>query len=171
MFDYHKVDDFLSRSDEAIKSYTKENAYNIIIAEIDSCEDRYLNEYIVALNYFRYPKILYWIEINIHRINQVTLNWGHLAASSYFSWSKAKEWLSKGRPLSLIALDALIFCTSVDSRLNQSPWMQKINPRLVDDPSVKEMANYLNEFLKCDHTSRTENSVTKIIKNIFDSKY
>jgi len=39
----------------------------------------------------------------------VTDDWAQLAAESRMSWERAKQWLEKGRPLSLIALDALIY--------------------------------------------------------------
>jgi len=120
------------------------------------------------LNFIRYEKVLDWIELNSHRIINVTLNWGHLAASSQFNWAKADDWLSKGRPLSLIALDALMFCTTNGERLNQSPWMREIQPRLIDNPKPEIVARRLKEYLTIDKVPRTDAVVEQIIKNIFE---
>jgi hypothetical protein len=170
MYNQEKVDDFIQRSEEVIQNNDKDNAFKIISAEIDSCEDRYLNEYITALNFIRSERVLEWIEENTHRIINVGLSWGHLAASSHFTWDRADKWLEEGRPLSLIALDALVFCTTVGERLNQSPWMRQIQPKLIDNPQPGFVAARLQEYLKADSVPRTKDAVRKIIENIFDAR-
>lgn len=59
----------------------------------------------MALGAFRDPSVLNWIERNVPAV--VTSDWGALAAVSSFSWARATAWLRSGRPLSLVALDAL----------------------------------------------------------------
>src|SRR5204863_3993484 len=113
-------------------------------------------EYITAVNFIRNEKVLDLIEENIHRTTNIGTNWGHLAASSYLSWDRVKKWLSNGRPLSLVALDAIIFCTSVGDRLNQSPWMRQIQPKLVDDPKPEIIAKQLQAYLLTDNVPRTK---------------
>ena len=113
MYDKKKVDDFVFRSENLAKNVDKDKAFTIIVNEIDNCDYRYLNEYITALNFVRHEKVLDWIEKNIHRTTNVGTNWGHLAASSYLSWDRTNKWLTHGRPMSLVALDALLFCTTV----------------------------------------------------------
>lgn len=171
MYDQNKIDDFFLRSEQTIKTCDRDSAFIIISSEIDKCETRYLNEYITALNFIRHEKVLDWIEMSAHRITDVNLNWGHLAASSYFNWSKADKWLVKGRPWSLIGLDALVFCTSIGERLNQSPWMRQIQPRLVDNPKPEIVAARVQEYLKTDAVPRTKRVVNQIIENIFDAGY
>lgn len=168
MYNLEKVDDFIQRSEEAIQNHGKDGAFHIISAEIEACEDKYLNEYITALNFIRSEKVLDWIEKNTHRIVNVGLSWGHLAASSHFTWDRATKWLEKGRPLSLIALDALVFGTTVGERLNQSPWMRQIQPRLTDNPRPEIVAARLQQYLVADSVPRTKDAVRKIIENIFD---
>jgi hypothetical protein len=104
------------------------------------------------------------------RIININRNWGHLAASSNFSWSKADKWLAKGRPLSLIALDALIFCTTIGERLNQSTWMRQIQPKLIDTPKPEIVAKRLQQYLSQDNVPRTKTAIQKIIENIFDAR-
>src|SRR4051812_35320416 len=115
MYDQKKVDDFVSRSENLGKSIDKDEAFDTIVDEINKCEDNYLNEYTTALNFIRNEKVRDWdwIEENVHREKNIGTNWGHLAASSYLSWDRADKWLTNGRPLSLIALDAILFSTTV----------------------------------------------------------
>ena len=59
-----------------------------------------------ALAHFRSARALQWIELNA--AEPTVEAWGRLAAASAFSWPKAEAWLRSGRPLSLIAIDALL---------------------------------------------------------------
>jgi hypothetical protein len=58
MYDQDKVDDFIFRSENLAQSVDKDKAFEIIVHEIDNCEDRYLNEYITALNLSATTKFL-----------------------------------------------------------------------------------------------------------------
>ena len=85
-----------------------------------------LRERKTALTWFRSPAVLDWIEIHAPRAN-VTEDWGQLAALSDLPWSRVREWLLRGRPLSLIALDALsIFIP----REGQALIVKLLQPRL-----------------------------------------
>ena len=170
MYDQEKVDEFISRFKDLAKSADKDETFIIISKEIDNCEDKYLNEYITALNFIRNDKVLDWIENNIHRTTNIGLNWGHLAASSYLTWDRASKWLTIGRPLSLVALDGIMLCTTVDERLNQSLWMRQIQPKLIDNPKPETVAVRLQEYLHTDNTHRTKTTINKIIENLFDSR-
>lgn len=50
--------------------------------------------------------VLDWMERHAGEI-EAAVSWQGLAAFSGFSWKRAKDWLRKGRPLSLVALGAL----------------------------------------------------------------
>ncbi|WP_266205774.1 hypothetical protein [Pontibacter kalidii] len=150
------------------KTLNKDEALDTLIAEIETFDEKYLNECINALNYIRYEKVLDWIEHNAHKAINISSNWGHVAASSCFNWNRADKWLTKGRPLSLIALDALIFCTTIDERLNQSLWMREIQPTLTDNPKPEIVANRLQKYLQVDNVPRTRDAVKKIINNLFE---
>jgi hypothetical protein len=170
MYDQEKVDEFVFRSENLAKSVDKDNAFLIISKEIDSCEDKYLNDYITALNFIRNDKVLDWIENNIHRTTNIGLNWGHLAASSYLSWERANKWITSGRPLSLVALDGIMFCTTIGERLNQSLWMRQIQPKLIDNPKPEIVAKGLQEYLLTDNAYRTKSTISQIIENIFNTR-
>ena len=169
MYDQEKVNDFYLRMEDITRGLSIDESFKIISAEIDNCEDKYLYDYIGPLNFLRYEKVLDWIESNTHRMVNIGDNWGQLAASSLFSWVRADKWLSKGRPLSLIALDALILCTTIDQRLNQSLWIRQINPKLNDNPGPEIIANRLRKYLEIDNVPRTQNSVRKIINNVYSA--
>ncbi len=169
MYDQEKINDFYLRAENIANTLDKDTAFKIITNELDNCEDRYLNDYIVVLNHIRIEKNLDWIENNANRIKNISSNWGHIAALSYFKWTRADKWLSMGRPLSLVALDALIFCTTNGERLNQSLIMREVNPKLIDNPKLDIVANRLQEYLKVDSVPRTKDSVSRIINNVFET--
>jgi len=70
----------------------------------------------------------------------------------------------------LIALDGIMFCTTIGERLNQSPWMRQIQPKLVDNPKPEIVAERLKEYLLTDNVHRTKSTINKIIENIFDAR-
>lgn len=145
-----------------------EEAFEMLTKELEHKDDRFLVENVSALLYFKNSQTLDWIEKVCNRIINVSSNWGHLAASSRFSWQRAEKWLAMGRPLSLVALDALIYCTTNGERLNESLWMRELNPRLIDNPQPEVVAKRLHEYLLTDSVPRTKNAVNHIIHNLFE---
>ncbi len=164
-YDYDRVDKFIESCQEISIIHDTQEAFELISERLDNCPDRYLNDFVSGLNYVQHEKTLDWIEKNIERIKNIPESWGHLAASSNFTWERATYWLSLGRPLSLIALDGLMFCTSVGPRLNQSLWMRELNPRLPDQPSVKILREVLMTYREKDNVHRTRKIIDKIIQN------
>ena len=76
--------------------------------------------------------------------------------------------MTRNRPLSLIALDALNYCTTKGDRLNQSLWMRALNPKLLGSPNRELVIKTLNEYLEIDNVPRTRNIINRIIKNKFE---
>lgn len=151
-------------------SFESREAIEVITKELESRDDKYLGDNISALLYLQSPMVLNWIEKVQNRINNVNSQWGQLAASSKFNWDRANSWLQSGRPLSLIALDALNFCTTKGKRLNQSLWMRKLNPTLLNSPKSDLIANKLKEYEIKDNVPRTRNTINRIIENIIENK-
>ncbi|WP_299821627.1 hypothetical protein [uncultured Pontibacter sp.] len=145
-----------------------DKAFEIISRELENGDDRFLSENVSALLYFQSDKTLDWIEGVSSRIKNVSSAWGQLAASSQFSWDRANKWLAIGRPLSLVALDALIFCTTTGERLNQSLWLRNLQPKLVDNPKPETVAKRLQDYLQNDRVPRTKAAVENIINNMFE---
>lgn len=144
-----------------------DEAFEILTNEIESKEDKYLSENISALLYFQSDKTLDWIEKVIRRTNNISTNWGTLAATSQFSWVTADKWLNIGRPISLVAIDALLFCTTPGDRQNQAFWLQQNPPKLTDNPRPEIIANKLKDYLAKDNVPRTKSAINKIIDNVF----
>lgn len=168
MYDREKVEDFQIRMEEIIEKHDRKDAFELITSELNVCENKYLTEFMLPLNFLKYEPVLDWVEQNADRVKNVTQDWGHLSASSNFSWKRAEKWLDMGRPWSLIALDATMFCTTRGERLNQSPWMRELNPRLTDNPKPDKIANGLKMYLVKDSVPRTKNTVKRIINGIFE---
>lgn len=145
-----------------------DEAFKILTTELESKDDKFLSENVSALLYFKSDQTLDWIEKVSERIKNISSSWGQLAASSQFTWNRANKWLTIGRPLSLIALDSLIYCTTIGERLNQSLWLRQLNPRLVDNPRPEIIANRLREYLLVDSVPRIKNAAEAIIENIFE---
>lgn len=66
---------------------------------------------IIALSWFRSERTLDWIEGQLQDPAQpIPEAWGRVAAVSRLSWHRVRRWIVAGRPLSLVALDALTAC-------------------------------------------------------------
>lgn len=145
-------------------------AFELITKLLENGDDKFLSENVSALLYLQSENTLDWIEKVSTRIKNVSSSWGQLAASSQFSWDRAIKWLTIGRPLSLISLDALMFCSTTGERLNQSMWLRQLNPKLIGSPAPEVIASRLREYLQVDSVPRTKNSVEWIIGNLVESR-
>ena len=166
MYDYDQINDFYLRMEEIISTHDKTIAFNVITEELDNCDARYLADLMAPLNYLRETLVLDWIEKNAERPCGISQLWGQLAASSNFTWERAETWLKWGRPWSLISLDALIYCTTKGPRLNQSRWMQEIDPNLIHIPDKMIIVSALELYLGEDNVPRTRNAINIIIDNL-----
>lgn len=140
-------------------------AFEIITKELEQYDNNQFNTNISALLYLKSEKTLDWLENQTKRISNVTSDYGQLAASSEFSWQCCDKWLKIGRPLSLIALDALYLCTLQDY-VGQSIWLQKLKPRLIGSIHKETLYSYL----ECDHVPRTRNVIERILSNLYEIK-
>lgn len=112
-----------------------------------------------ALAYFRSEKTLDWIERNVQR--PVTPDWGILAAQSQLTWERAARWLDAGRPMSLVALDGLLYSVA---RYNETagegpPDRAGVAPR-------REMIGRLEQYARADPAHRVETTVRAIVSQI-----
>jgi hypothetical protein len=163
-----KENELLIFAEAIAKCLNFNEAFDLLTKEIEKEDEKYLSDNISALLYFQNERTLDWIEKISNRIKNISSNWGTLTAASNFTWERAEKWLTIGRPLSLISLDALVFCTSKGDRQNQAFWLQKHPPKLIDNERPEIIATKLKEYLKIDSVSRTKKAVNKIINNIFE---
>lgn len=109
-----------------------------------------------ALSHFRSSRALLWIESNATEPS--TEVWGRLAAASSFSWQKAQEWLGSGRPLNLIAIDALL--AIADPR---TPFLRSLQPKLDAPPDEREFRLVLEAAVVADPVPRVEQRVGSLL--------
>lgn len=144
-----------------------DEAFSELTREIEKEEDKKLAMKVMSLIHFEHPETLDWIEKMKSRITSVSDSWGNLTAASKLDWPRAKKWLEDGRPISLIALDALIYCTTTGPRLNQILWFREHPPKLISPDKLEVIAQTINDYVKKDSVPRVKNSANKIIDNLF----
>ena len=144
-----------------------EQAFGLVTAEIEVSAANSFAGNGMALMYFESRQTLEWIEKISPQIINVSTNWGTLSAASQFSWDIAHNWLDIGRPLSLIALDALVFCTTRGERHNQHLWLVENPPTLIDGAPSSIITATITEYLQKNNVPRTKSAVAQIIHNLF----
>ena len=146
-----------------------EEAFELIKNEVEKSDNKSFNKNVNAFLYLKSEKTLDWLETNAERIMNVSSDFGQLAASSQFSWQRCDKWLSAGRPLSLIALDALYLCTT-KNYMGESIWLQKLKPTLIENVKPEIISNRLHDYLKIDSVPRTKNAVSAIMYNLYEAE-
>lgn len=121
-----------------------------------------LRERMVALSWFRSPTVLDWIEHHAPRVN-VTEEWGRLAAVSELPWSRVEVWLSSGRPLSLIALDAL---TALIRRHGQAAIVARLHPKLREPPDRLTLTRALRACEAADTAPRVSSKCRYLAEHV-----
>jgi hypothetical protein len=109
-----------------------------------------------ALSHFKSSRVLQWIEKNAAEPS--TEAWGRLAAASLFSWQKAQEWLGSGRPLNLIAIDALLAIAEP-----RSPFLRSLRPKLDSPPDEHEFRLVLAVAVVADPVPRVQQRVASLL--------
>jgi hypothetical protein len=131
-----------------------------VVAEIErepaGCQHRMLE----LLKPLRDRRVLAWIET--HAQSPITSAWGNAAAASRLDWPKALEWLNKGRPMSLVALDALEALVfpfgDPDDRFH--------GVRLLDPPTRRTLTRVLKAYAARDSVPRVEKVVDFVLSNL-----
>lgn len=88
----------------------------------------------------------------------LTRQWGETAACIGLRWSVVSAWLDRGRPWSLIALDALKAC------VDDSPRLRRMQPLLLEPPPASELTTTLSTYAKRDKAPRVRLAVDALVK-------
>jgi hypothetical protein len=112
-------------------------------------------ELMSSLSYFHSPESLDWIERNI--FEPISEHWGHLAAASQLDWPRVERWLSSGRPLSLVALDALLAIIKP-----RTPLLRDHGPRLHQAPRPDQFLLALSDCADRDRVPRVRRAVDRL---------
>ncbi len=137
-----------------------EEGYSLVKSALDSIPDSKLpNIAFACLHTFRSPLVLDWIETKVN--SPVKDSWGRLAAASHPSWYKISEWLQKGRPYSLVAIDTLIRLIPHQGEVV----LKRLDPRptLINPSSVELMSQVLKEYSEKDNTARVRQGIERIL--------
>jgi hypothetical protein len=110
-----------------------------------------------SLKRFRDERVVDWMEQRVAQAG--TGGWGELAAYSGMSWARAADWLSRGRPLSLVALDALRLIPHHADPARTSRALPLRNPA-----PREEMVAALRRYAERDPVPRVTSTVDAIIR-------
>jgi len=112
----------------------------------------------MSLAFFKSTEALDWIE---HHVSEpITEAWGELAAVSRFSWTRAEKWITAGRPLSLVAVDALATIANP-----KSPLLRDLQPRLYDPSDPDMFREVLSAYAQSDRAPRVEKRTISLLAN------
>jgi len=114
----------------AIKCLPVHEAYRLVTDGLCQMDQRERLICKFVLGWFENRLVLKWIEQNV--VSPIDVSWGSLAARSQFDWEHVIKWLTLGRPISLVALDALGFCLTTPRAPDGHQYKPLINPPLQD---------------------------------------
>lgn len=139
---------------------------NYCVRVLDNIElPRLLDEKLWSLHPFHSPRTLDWIEANVHRMGSLSSSWGAVAAASRIDWTRISKWLAAGRPLSLIALDALCDCSKGASTPYVGEWLRSNQQKLYEPAPVDQMNEVIQSYLAIDNVPRTRRQIGFILSN------
>lgn len=132
-----------------------EEAFSRSTAAIELLPEREQRNARGSLSYFQAQSTLDWIET--HAKEPATDDWGYLAAASCLSWSRVVKWLSLGRPLSLIAIDALLAIANP-----RTPILRTLQPTILESPNDEQFRDALSRYAKTDNAPRVRQRIEAI---------
>ncbi len=111
-----------------------------------------------SLGYFHSSEVLDWIEQHI--FEPITESWGYLAAASRLDWPRVERWLERGRPLSLVAIDALVAIVRPPN-----PLLRAHGPRLHYPPTRERLRQVLSAYAERDRVPRVQQRTAGLISH------
>lgn len=144
-------------SQASIKSLPLQEAFDLITTYLKTVPSKVLPRTAFAcLNLCQSPIVLTWMEQNVCEYSD---GWARLAASSNPTWEHMHQWISKGRPLSLIALEAMANCAPPYDNV---PYLSRLEPKIQEAPSYRIIEKVLLDYEKLDNVPRVNNAVSFI---------
>lgn len=125
---------------------------------LSDLEDPQKRDSMFALSYFRSAEALDWIERAVSE--PITESWGYLAAASDLDWPRIEAWFGTGRPLSLVAIDALRAIVRP-----MTLFLREHSPTLRDQPPPERFLLVLTEYMKHDPVPRVEQRIQGLLEN------
>ncbi|RAK68320.1 hypothetical protein DLM85_09850 [Hymenobacter edaphi] len=137
----------------------------IMLGSLSQLSEKSLMQRIHCLSPFSGNGPLDWLENQRSRIHTVSDGYGMTVALVGISWERVQRWLRLGRPLSLIALDAVVNCSTACLNPDQYRRFRLNPPRLLAPAPVAEMNRVLAQYLERDSVPRTRKAVRFIQQN------
>ncbi len=147
-----------SLADASAACLPPEEGFTRVTAALEPLPASELKNAALALAHFRSSDTLAWIENHLEGVHYNL--WGQLAALSALSWPRVVRWLEAGRPLSLIALEALVVL-----RRYNTPLLHRYQPELLQDPGTEELERTLTGYLERDNVPNTRRLVATILES------
>lgn len=135
-----------------------EEGFNLMAQAISQVSIKERAQASGTLAWFHSERTLDWIEQNL--CGPLTDSWGRLAAVSELNWERVAKWLASGRPLSLVALDALNACWHYNTIILRRFAPKLLKPIPVDDMTAALIAYHLN-----DPVPRVRNTIDTIVSH------
>lgn len=136
----------------AIHCLSLMDAYGLVTDKLGQMNQRERLICKFVLGWFENRLVLKWIEENV--VSPIDVTWGALAARSEFDWKHFEKWLTLGRPISLVALDALGFCLTTPKAPDGHQYKALINP-----PTEVVLKNVLENYRKIDPAARARRTI------------
>lgn len=130
-----------------------------VIEALDALKGSQKRDLMYCLKFFHSPAGLDWIERSVYP--PITNSWGYLAAECTIDWQRVDKWLESGRPLSLVALDALSAILAYPTRPHPGKWQL----RLHNPPRVEVLRDVLRSHAKRDAVPRVESQTESILRH------
>jgi hypothetical protein len=130
--------------------------FDRVVNALDVIDSSHKHKLICALSYFHSTEALDWIERTI--FEPITENWGYLAAASDIDWPRVKAWFDSGRPLSLVAIDALWSIVRP-----MPPFLRDYRPILRDRPDRQTYSTVLTKYMEIDPVPRVQQRIKKLL--------
>jgi len=135
----------------------REEAIPMALAAVEQSGLSDLSVPALSLAQFRSPKVIDWIDGMA--TSPVSNRWGLLAARSGLSWATATRWLDKGRPMSLVAMDAL----GIIMRPEHGGRPSRFPLKMDDAPSSDAILARLREYALRDPVPRVTQMIDRIV--------
>jgi len=134
------------------------DGFSKVVAALVGLDGSQKRDLMLSLGHFHSPEALDWIEQHI--FEPITEEWGYLAAASQFDWPRAERWFDHGRPLSLVAIDALAAIIRP-----QSPFLRAYGPRLQQPPTHDRFNQVLSAYAERDKVPRVRQRTAGLISH------
>ena len=156
-WDTYQMGVFFALAEASALCLPFEEGFDRVIQALEMMPQRERRTYCSSLASFHTERTLDWLEGHVS--SPITDMWGRLAALSHFSWTRATKWLDAGRPLSLVALDALYACENHDT-----PLLRTFAPKLLEPDTKEVMTAKLEQYVALDSAPRVKQKVAAILR-------